>query len=135
MREYKARWNGDNTSSYEYRGSLVSMTIPDQSLSVKELFERYVTGTLEKEAVYAANKAAEYDGENVRFEDYVPNLDANEAYEIAQNLKAKRAAERTHAKNRKEVSTPAITPDTSFDNTTTSPAPPATANSETSEAE
>lgn len=132
MREYKVRWDGDNTSSYEYKGSLVSMTIPDQSLSVKELFERYVSGTLDKEAVYAARKAAEYDGENVRFEDYVPDLDANEAYEVAQNLKARRAAERTHAKNRQEVSTPAITPDTSFE---TPVAPPPAAANETSGAE
>lgn len=67
--------------------SKVSLTVPDDSLTVKELFEKYVTGTINKEEILALRRQAVYDGDNPSFSDYTPDLDANEAYEISEHLK------------------------------------------------
>lgn len=66
----------------------VSLTVPDQSLSIKELFQKYVDGTIDIIARQKARKA-EYDAygnQNLSPDDYVPDMDAIEAYEAAYAL-------------------------------------------------
>lgn len=66
----------------------VSLTVPDQSLSIKELFQKYVDGTIDVIARQKARKA-EYDAygnQNLSPDDYVPDMDAIEAYEAAYAL-------------------------------------------------
>ena len=66
----------------------VSLTVPDQSLSIKELFQKYVDGTIDAIARQKARKA-EYDAygdQKLSPDDYVPDMDAIEAYEAAYAL-------------------------------------------------
>lgn len=62
-----------------------SLTIQHDALTVQELFELYCNGASEMEKLISV-KRAEYDGENPQFEDYVPDLDAVQAYEAAWDL-------------------------------------------------
>ena len=75
----------------------VSLTIPDQSLSIHELFEKYVDGTIDVIARQKARKA-EYDAygdQELSPDDYIPDMDAIEAYEAAYALA--RRQEKTEA--------------------------------------
>lgn len=75
----------------------VSLTVPDQSLSIKELFQKYVDGTIDVIARQKARKA-EYDAygnQELSPDDYVPDMDAIEAYEAAYALA--RRQEKTEA--------------------------------------
>ena len=75
----------------------VSLTVPDQSLRIKELFQKYVHGTIDVIARQKARKA-EYDAygsQNLSPDDYVPDMDAIEAYEAAYALA--RRQEKTEA--------------------------------------
>lgn len=62
-----------------------SMTIPDDSLTIQELFDRYSTAAGKQELAYA-NQQAIYDGENPCFDDFQPELDAVAAYEMKQDM-------------------------------------------------
>lgn len=77
----------------------VSLTVPDQSLSIKELFQKYIDGTIDVIARQKARKA-EYDAygnQNLTPDDYVPDMDAIEAYEAAYALARRQEKTETEA--------------------------------------
>lgn len=100
----------------------VSQTIEDQALSVRELFQRYVEGTLDKQ-VLIQQKRAEYDDyeghrRNLTYDDYVPDLDAVGYYEAS--IVAKEKAELRKTADVPPADTPLVdapSPSTSGDNT------------------
>ncbi|UCS96048.1 MAG: hypothetical protein [Microviridae sp.] len=65
-----------------------SLTVPNDSLTIEELFLKYTDGTLDIEKLAIERKAL-YDGENPSFDDYNPDLDAVQAYEAAYELRTK----------------------------------------------
>ncbi|QCS37076.1 hypothetical protein [Tortoise microvirus 49] len=87
MEVFKRFVNEFNTMDDHLRKT--SMTVPDDSLSIRELYERYVTGALDQ-SLAMSNARAEYDGENPDFDDYTPSLDAVSAYETGIMLQENR---------------------------------------------
>lgn len=64
-----------------------SLTIPNDSLTIEELFLKYTDGTLDIEKLAIERKAL-YDGEDPSFDDYNPDFDAVQAYEAAYELRS-----------------------------------------------
>lgn len=65
--------------------SPVSLTIPDDALSVKELFERYQTGALERSRAQL-QRQLEYQGINPDFDEYDGSEDLIDKYESLPDL-------------------------------------------------
>lgn len=78
-------------SNIESALSPVSEAIPDQSLSIRDLFERYTENTLEQLLVREIRqKQAINDGDKASFGDYSPlNMTYNELYERSVALSIK----------------------------------------------
>lgn len=70
--------NPINNVSSHFSNDIV--TIPDQSIKIKDLFSRQQSDQLERLQLLAAQNQI-LDGKDVTFDDYIPNLDAVETYE------------------------------------------------------
>lgn len=70
----------------------VSMVVPDQTLTIRELFQRYAEGANDI-ARYIGTRKQVYDaleGERLDFDDVIDDLTPNEAFETLMSLKDKR---------------------------------------------
>lgn len=97
-------------SNTESALSPVSEAIPDQSLSIKDLFERYTENTLEQLLIREIRqKQAINDGDKPSFADYTPlNMTYNEMYErsIALSIKYRDKSLRLPKEDQKPVDKP-----------------------------
>lgn len=72
----------------KYTPDPISMCVPDQSLTIKQLFDRYQVNTAELMIMLRMRKTKQ-DLNKVSFDDIIPNLDANQVYELRKKLSAK----------------------------------------------
>lgn len=64
-----------------------SLCIPDESLSIKDLFDRYQVNTAELHLLARMRQSKSID--DVKVNDLVPDLDANQVFELRKRLAAK----------------------------------------------
>lgn len=84
---FKTTWNATAFPVYGKRFTLPSLTVPDQSMTVKQIADRYIRGLPiggEKVAIYESRETDD-------FEDMLPdlaNLDISERFELSAVAKA-----------------------------------------------
>lgn len=92
--------------------SPISEAVPDQSLSIKDLFERYTENTLEQLLIREIRQQqAMNDGEKASFGDFTPlNMTYNEMYErsIALSIKYRDKSLRLPKKDGDKVDLPDV---------------------------
>lgn len=73
-----------------YEPNPVSMTIPDESLTIKEIFDRYQVNSAELMAIVRMRQQKQLNGgKDLTFDDLEASLDANQVYELRKRLAAK----------------------------------------------